>query len=58
MRHPADIVVFSKGAHPVLAVEIEAGKETSPRAAARFRRSHDDRYIGKESIEIAVHSWL
>jgi hypothetical protein len=39
MRHFADVVVFSKGKDPVLIVEISATKETSPNAAARFRRS-------------------
>jgi hypothetical protein len=108
MRHSADIVV-SKEDRPVLMVEIKAGKETSPTAAARFRRNlienkmvadapflllafktslflwrketsldepadftapikpilefylqshHDNPYIGEESIQIAVHSWL
>src|SRR5262245_43309000 len=39
MRRFADVVVFSKGKHPVLVVEIKAAKETSPAAAAQFRRS-------------------
>lgn len=39
MRRFADVVVLSKGKDPVLVVEIKAAKETSPAAAAQFRRS-------------------
>ncbi|WP_129647324.1 hypothetical protein [Peristeroidobacter agariperforans] len=109
MTQTADIIVFSKGERPILVVETKAAKETSPTAAARFRRNlveskmvadvpflaiafktsifiwrketpldapadfsvpikpvfqlylkrlDDSAFVGEESIQIAVHSWL
>lgn len=39
MRRLADVVVFSKGKDPVLVVEIDAAKGTSPASAVQFRRT-------------------
>lgn len=39
MRRLADVVVFSKGKEPVLVVEIDAARGTTPASAAQFRKT-------------------